>query len=196
MAMNEIITEGLKHLIDIELDALNEKHGRLNSIHEWYAVMLEEIEEVYEDIDWLHQYRDKIWTKMKKDEEITEIDLNRFDIIVYQSIKELIQVGEMAKKEQTTDALNQLMELELIYSNRKHGNLNTIHEWYAVTLEEIEEVYDNITCLNQIRGYIWSKIKKDEEITEVDLNKFEIIVLQTINELLQVGAMINKVKPL
>ena len=102
----------------------------------------------------------------------------------------------MAMKEQTTDALNQLMELELIYSNRKHGNLNTIHEWYAVTLEEIEEVYDNIACLNQIRGYIWSKIKKDEEITEVDLNKFEIIVLQTINELLQVGAMIKKVKPL
>ena|SRR4030042_6079205 len=98
MAMNEIITEGLKHLIDIELDALNEKHGRLNSIHEWYAVMLEEIEEVYEDIDWLHQYRDKIWTKIKKDEEITEIDLNRFDIIVYQSIKELIQVGAMVKK--------------------------------------------------------------------------------------------------
>jgi len=98
MVMNEKITNVLNQLIDIELDASNQKHGRLNSIYEWYAVILEEIEEVYENIDCLHQYRGKIWTKIKKDEEITEIDLNRFDIIVLQTLNELLQVGTMIKK--------------------------------------------------------------------------------------------------
>jgi hypothetical protein len=102
----------------------------------------------------------------------------------------------MVMNEKITNVLNQLIDIELDASNQKHGRLNSIHEWYAVILEEIEEVYENIDCLNQYRGKIWTKIKKDEEITEIDLNRFDIIVLQTLNELLQVGTMIKKIRPL
>jgi len=62
-------------LVEKELKSARKQHGKINSIHEGYAVILEEIDEVWDIVK-------------KKDKERNFEDL----------LKELIQVGSMAQK--------------------------------------------------------------------------------------------------
>ena len=68
-------SKSFPHAVAIELQSARAKHGPMNSIHEGYAVILEELDEV--------------WDEVKK--KTKERDLENL-------LKELIQVAAMAQK--------------------------------------------------------------------------------------------------
>jgi hypothetical protein len=97
-------------------------------------------------------------------------------------------------RESLAAILLKLINEELELSNKKHRDtFSSNHEAYAVTLEEVQEVFDNIKALDCGMDIIWKKVKKDDnDSLAINLCALDVVVLQSIGELLQVGAMAKK----
>ena len=89
--------------------------------------------------------------------------------------------------------LNELVEEEIKQAISLHGYFNSFHEFYAVLKEEIEESRDEFTGIEHTLNKIWKAVKSDTIADHliINLNKY---TNQCIKELIQVLAMINKLK--
>jgi len=92
-------------------------------------------------------------------------------------------------------SIDELIALELETANVAYGQFNSMHEGYAVLLEELEEVEDAVGHTKLHFDYLWRLIRSDrptyKQIREVKKN-----VLEIIEEAIQVGAMLDKMLPL
>lgn len=88
-------------LICGELRAAKEQHGEtFNSLHEAYAVALEELEEASEKVDMAKYRYEDVWNRIKWDEEKKRIveSLNGTRNYAVEAIKELAQFAAMIDK--------------------------------------------------------------------------------------------------
>lgn len=60
-----VVKEHVKFLVNKEYDAVNETHKPISSMHEGYAVLLEEIEEVCEACKELKRRNDVFWYEIR-----------------------------------------------------------------------------------------------------------------------------------
>lgn len=60
-----VVKEHVKFLVNKEYDAVNETHKPISSMHEGYAVLLEEIEEVCDECEELKRRNDAFWHEIR-----------------------------------------------------------------------------------------------------------------------------------
>lgn len=107
MAFNEQTEKLTQDLIQAEYKNACEKFGeKYNSLHEGYAFLLKEMEEVEMYIKRLKNDIDSMWSYIKSKENKTKfikyyVD-NCFDVFTNNSIKELAQVGAVLMKIKNT----------------------------------------------------------------------------------------------
>lgn len=101
----------------------------------------------------------------------------------------------MSFSEQTEKLTLDLIQAEYLNACEKFGDkYNSLHEAYAVLLEEVEEVKEQTRNLRLIK-FIWNEIKKDnEDILYKLLEPMEKGVIFAIKELAQVEAVLMKIK--
>lgn len=95
-----VIEEQITKAIDDELAAATERFGLHHSWHEKYAVMLEEMEELEEEVMWAKEYLTSVWFGVKHNQE-DYAEANIPDVYEHavKAACEAIQVAAMAKKE-------------------------------------------------------------------------------------------------
>lgn len=85
---------------------------------------------------------------------------------------------------------------ELRTAKEQHGeSFNSLHEAYAVALEELEEASDNVNMCQRCFRILWGQIKEDCEKNEIKkyLHKLRnYYAVEAIKELAQFAAMIDK----
>lgn len=98
----------------------------------------------------------------------------------------------MGNKEKQ-DVINMLIEDELNTAMRKCGKFNSVHEGYAVLLEEVEEMEEELKIIKDYMITIWIHIKANGNA--VITNNLEVIeesAHRVIEESIQVSAMVKK----
>lgn len=94
---NKKIDDYLNELVDIQKDLAIEKYGQFHNSHEFFAVLMEEIEEAKDEVIMMEGYLKCLWQKVKKD----EIDFEYPTCIMARAkdaVKELIQVMAVLDK--------------------------------------------------------------------------------------------------
>lgn len=96
---------------------------------------------------------------------------------------------------ETENLVEQLIQAEFKNACKKFGEkYNSLHEGYAVLLEEVEEVKEQTRKLRLIK-VIWNEIKDNNNNKLYKLlDLMEIGVICAIKELAQVGAVLMKIK--
>lgn len=86
--------------IEAEEDAAIKAHGLFHSDHEAWAVLKEEVEELLElfDENKIYVDIDKLWDKVRKDEEITNDDVKEIYYWAKKCAEEAVQVMAMCLK--------------------------------------------------------------------------------------------------
>ena len=92
-----VSNEEVQALFDKELKKANENNPQFHSVHEGYAVLLEEVEEVKEEMEDLNLYTGFIWYAVKNGGCLRN-DLEWTKKYAYSLIREAIQVGAMCDK--------------------------------------------------------------------------------------------------
>lgn len=84
---------------------------------------------------------------------------------------------------------------ELRTAKEQYGEtFNSLHEAYAVALEELEEASENVDMCKYRYENVWNRIKWDEEKKRIaePLNGTRNYIVEAIKELAQFAAMIDK----
>lgn len=84
---------------------------------------------------------------------------------------------------------------ELRTAKEQHGeSFNSLHEAYAVALEELEEASEKVDMAKYRYEDVWNRIKWDEEKKRIveSLNGTRNYAVEAIKELAQFAAMIDK----
>lgn len=85
---------------------------------------------------------------------------------------------------------------ELRTAKEQHGeSFNSLHEAYAVALEELEEASDNVDMCQRCFRILWGQIKEDCEKNEIKEYLHKVrnhYAVEAIKELAQFAAMIDK----
>lgn len=83
---------------------------------------------------------------------------------------------------------------ELRTAKEQYGEtFNSLHEAYAVALEELEETKADFENIKTIFNYFWVAVKSDiKSYFENDLRSTKYYAVETIKELAQFAAMIDK----
>lgn len=100
----------------------------------------------------------------------------------------------MAFSEKTADLINQLVSAEYNNACKHFGDkYNSLHEGYAVLLEEIEEVKEQHKKLRLIKS-IWNEIKNNASEKMIDslLTLMHASIKLEIAELAQSAAVVEK----
>ena len=89
----------IEHCVDVELEAARKEHEEFHSLHEAYAVTLEEVEEVQTELSSAQYCLDALWDDIKTDN--TEEAIKFFKKLEDYAINlaaEAVQVAAMARK--------------------------------------------------------------------------------------------------
>ena len=93
--------------------------------------------------------------------------------------------------------LRKLVDLELEAANRENPPFHSAHEGYAVILEEVEEVRDELESLNADVSCLWEFVKANYVIAMSDnACDIENHAVRLAAEALQVAAMARKFRQL
>jgi hypothetical protein len=110
----------------------------------------------------------------------------------------------MSFAKETENIVNQLIQAE--YENaceqaKKEFNDNyidryhSLYEGYAILKEEVEEVKEQIECLDNDFYRYWTYIKANNpQLIKVYADNLKISAEETIKELAQVGAVLQKIR--
>lgn len=94
-----VVEEYVKFLVNKEYDAVNETHKPIASMHEGYAVLLEEVEETQEVCDQLKEYLEFLWREVRGDQpEYAKYNVNAILGIAVETACEAIQVAAVCKR--------------------------------------------------------------------------------------------------
>jgi hypothetical protein len=91
--------EKIKQLIEEELARANEKFPPFHSAHEGWAVLLEEVEEVRQELDTVSDLMDCLWGYVKENlPENQSYKASQIKVGAIKLFQEAIQVAAMARK--------------------------------------------------------------------------------------------------
>ena len=89
----------IEHCVDVELEAARKEHEEFYSLHEAYAVTLEEVQEADEEMDAVKYYADVFWSCVKDDNaECADKQLKHIEDCAVNLAAEAVQVAAMARK--------------------------------------------------------------------------------------------------
>lgn len=102
----------------------------------------------------------------------------------------------MSFSEQTEKLTLDLIQAEYLNAVVNFGEkFNSLHEGYAVLLEEVEEANEDMTKIKYSLEDFWKWIKQDTKINSKDIDiVIEEYLKYCISELAQVGAVLMKIK--
>lgn len=102
----------------------------------------------------------------------------------------------MSFSEQTEKLTQDLIQAEYLNAVVNFGEkFNSLHEGYAVLLEEVEEANEDMTRIKYSLEDFWKWIKQDTKINSKDIDiVIEEYLKYCISELAQVGAVLMKIK--
>jgi hypothetical protein len=102
----------------------------------------------------------------------------------------------MSFSPETEKLVNELIQAEYKNACKKFGEkYNSLHEGYAVLLEEVEEASEDMTRIKYSLEDFWKWIKQDTKINPKDIDiVIEEYLEYCISELAQVGAVLMKIK--
>lgn len=93
----------------------------------------------------------------------------------------------------TKAQLPALVEEELRCAKENHEDFHSLHEGYAVMLEEIEECQDELRAIQQHTSDLWCSVKDDSvDNAAVEITKIELAAVNLAAEAIQVAAMARK----
>jgi len=97
---------------------------------------------------------------------------------------------------ETEKLVNELIQTEYKNACEKFGEkYHSLHEGYAVLLEEVEEASEDMTRIKYSLEDFWKWIKQDTKINPKDIDiVIEEYLEYCISELSQVGAVLMKIK--
>ena len=97
---------------------------------------------------------------------------------------------------ETEKLVNELIQAEYKNACENFGEkFNSLHEGYAVLLEEVEEANEDMTRIKYSLEDFWKWIKQDTKINPKDIDiVIEEYLKYCISELAQVGADLIKIK--
>jgi hypothetical protein len=98
--------------------------------------------------------------------------------------------------EQSEQLVNNLIQAEYKNACEKFGEkYNSLHEGYAVLLEEMEEVNSEIADLDTWQKTFWRSVRGGDYYEPIEcVEEIKICVENAISELAQVGAVLMKIK--
>lgn len=96
--------------------------------------------------------------------------------------------------EEMKRVIRQLMHTERSWALKQHGHFHSMHEGYAVALEEFDETADEFRKLEEGIPELWEMVKDDATpFTYLrKLDELRETTVQAIAELCQLGAMLEK----
>lgn len=102
----------------------------------------------------------------------------------------------MSFSEQTENIVNQLVRAEYLNAAVNYGEkYHSLHEGYAVLLEEVEEAKERITQIDEWLESYWECVKLNaKDLSKQKLEKIHTNTILAISELAQVGAVLMKIK--
>lgn len=95
----------------------------------------------------------------------------------------------------TDEKINEAVKLELVNAVKTYGpKYNTLHEAYAVLLEEFEEANNDINYIHNHLKSIWENVKGDDEPEALDeVYQVYIISKELAKEAVQIAAVSQKI---
>ena len=87
--------------------------------------------------------------------------------------------------------IHTLIEEELAEANKRHPLFQSLHEAYAVMLEELEETEEEAKQIRLLLDEMWQRIRQDCGAEEL-LKKMQVHAMYMVQEGIQVGAMCEK----
>lgn len=98
----------------------------------------------------------------------------------------------------TKEEIEKLIQKELDNCIKNHGKFHSLHEAYAVTLEEFEECKEDIDGVDDLLSIAWYNIRKNQSVKmiEDDINEYKQYAFNLIIEAIQTYAMIEKTQML
>lgn len=102
----------------------------------------------------------------------------------------------MSFSEKTEKLIQDLIQAEYLNAVVNFGErYNSLHEGYAVLLEEVEEANEDMIKIKYSLEDFWKWIKQDTKINPKDIDiVIEEYLKYCISELAQVGAVLMKIK--
>lgn len=91
------------------------------------------------------------------------------------------------------ERIYELVAQELKEANEKYPLFRNPHEAFAVLLEEVEEMGDDVCVITDHMRAMWKCVKDDNEI-EYWAERIHRQAIYAIQELIQVAAMCEKIK--
>lgn len=92
----------IEHCVDVELEAARKEHEEFHSLHEAYAVTLEEVQETESELEMVKLYMNDVWDAAKDDmKEEAEKAFKRIEEHAVNLAAEAVQVAAMARKART-----------------------------------------------------------------------------------------------
>ena len=81
---------------------------------------------------------------------------------------------------------------ELMEANEKYPLFHSPHEAYAVLLEEVDELRQDLKSIDAYMQYMWRRVKQDESMEEASRRVYNYAI-SMVQEGIQVAAMCLKV---
>lgn len=93
------------------------------------------------------------------------------------------------------DQVAALVDLEYKYAKETHGSYHSLHEGYAVMLEEVEECQKELRDIEGLVADLWDATKEDKVPTaKLDVETIESAAVRLASEAIQVAAVARKIK--
>lgn len=88
-----------------------------------------------------------------------------------------------------------LVSMELQHAKENHEDFHSLHEGYAVMLEEIEECRDELQIIQALNSDLWHAVKDDNAAgAKMEMDEIEEAAVRLASEAIQVAAMARKAK--
>lgn len=88
-----------------------------------------------------------------------------------------------------------LVSMELQHAKENYEDFHSLHEGYAVMLEEIDECRDELHIVQSLNSDLWEAVKDDNAIDAKEkMDEIEAAAIRLASEAIQVAAMARKAK--
>ena len=88
-----------------------------------------------------------------------------------------------------------LVAMELQHAKENHEDFHSLHEGYAVMLEEIDECRDELQIIQSLNSDLWETVKDDDATgAKANMDEIEAAAIRLASEAIQVAAMAQKAR--
>lgn len=94
-----VVSDQVKELVQREYRQAKKDHKPIASLHEGYAVLLEEVQETKEACEQIEEYRDLVWENIRHDNsELAKYNINTIIDIAIETACEAIHVAAVCRR--------------------------------------------------------------------------------------------------